>query len=55
MMPAQFDRAASRNAETLIELAYAEDLGDRGDLTAEATIPADARGAARFVCAGRGG
>jgi nicotinate-nucleotide pyrophosphorylase (carboxylating) len=35
-------------ADTLIALALAEDLGDRGDLTAEATIPAIAYGAARF-------
>ena len=36
-------------AETLIALAIAEDLGEVGDLTATATIPADAQGAARVV------
>lgn len=44
-----FGTAERRNAETLIALALAEDLGDQGDLTANATIPADAQGAARFV------
>lgn len=47
--PPPFGPAERANAEALIELALAEDLGDRGDLTAEATIPAEARGAARFV------
>jgi nicotinate-nucleotide pyrophosphorylase (carboxylating) len=37
------------NAEALISLALAEDLGDLGDLTGDATIPADATGSARFV------
>jgi nicotinate-nucleotide pyrophosphorylase (carboxylating) len=37
------------NAEALIALALAEDLGQAGDLTAKATIPADATGTARFV------
>ena len=41
--PAEHD-----NAETLIALALAEDLGQAGDLTARATIPESARGAARF-------
>ncbi|QDV37861.1 carboxylating nicotinate-nucleotide diphosphorylase [Tautonia plasticadhaerens] len=41
--------AERENAETLIALALAEDLGDLGDLTGEATIPADAIGSARFV------
>ena len=36
-------------ADTLIGLALAEDLGGSIDLTAEATIPADALGGARFV------
>ncbi len=73
-MPAtEFDPATRRNAETLIELAFAEDLGTKmpclqsnpltgdielafagdlggvGDLTADATIPRNACGAARFV------
>ena len=47
--PPAFGPAERANAEALIGLALAEDLGDRGDLTAEATIPAEARGAARFV------
>ncbi|RUL89282.1 carboxylating nicotinate-nucleotide diphosphorylase [Tautonia sociabilis] len=37
------------NAESLIELALAEDLGDLGDLTGKATIPEDATGSSRFV------
>lgn len=74
MIPIEFDEAARRNADTLIELALAEDLGlawphlvvdparggialelvqppgrSTGDLTAQATIPETARGAARFV------
>jgi nicotinate-nucleotide pyrophosphorylase (carboxylating) len=73
-----FDPAARRNAETLIELALAEDLGTSmpglslnpqagaielgftelpgrvGDLTAESTIPQDARGAAQFVARSAG-
>lgn len=44
-----FGPAERRNAETLIELALAEDLGDSGDLTALATIPESAQGEARFV------
>jgi nicotinate-nucleotide pyrophosphorylase (carboxylating) len=47
--PPQFDDSVARNAETLIDLAIAEDLGDRGDLTTTTTIPSEARGAARFV------
>jgi nicotinate-nucleotide pyrophosphorylase (carboxylating) len=46
---ATFSDAERRNALVLIDLALAEDLGTAGDLTAEATIPAEARGAARFV------
>ena len=34
---------------SLVALALDEDLGDRGDVTAAATIPADAVGRARFV------
>jgi nicotinate-nucleotide pyrophosphorylase (carboxylating) len=44
----EFDPAPRRNAATLIEMALAEDLGDRGDLTAIATIPVEARGSAIF-------
>ena len=47
--PPAFGPAERANAEALIELALAEDLGDRGDLTAQATIPVEATGAARFV------
>lgn len=36
-------------ARTLIALALAEDLGDRGDVTSAATIPAEAVGRAAFV------
>jgi nicotinate-nucleotide pyrophosphorylase (carboxylating) len=45
----EFGRPEYANAEVLIELALAEDLGSVGDLTGEATIPADATGSARFV------
>ncbi|HEX8199535.1 MAG TPA: carboxylating nicotinate-nucleotide diphosphorylase [Isosphaeraceae bacterium] len=44
-----FGTAEHDNAAALIALALAEDLGTVGDLTAQATIPPDARGAARFV------
>ena len=44
-----FDAAARANAAALIEMAMTEDLGGIGDVTAEATIPENARGAARFV------
>ncbi|HMB02736.1 MAG TPA: carboxylating nicotinate-nucleotide diphosphorylase [Isosphaeraceae bacterium] len=49
-----FGPAESANAATLIELALAEDLGQVGDLTATATIPSRARGAARFVARAEG-
>jgi nicotinate-nucleotide pyrophosphorylase (carboxylating) len=45
----QFGPAERSNAETLIDLALVEDLGETGDLTATATIPSQARGAALFV------
>ncbi len=78
MIRADFDDTARRNAETLIELAVAEDLGTEmpglsvdlaalrialgfaeaqavvGDLTGIATIPPNARGAARFVARSAG-
>jgi nicotinate-nucleotide pyrophosphorylase (carboxylating) len=38
-----------RAAEALIALALSEDLGPRGDVTAEATIPADAVGSATMI------
>ena len=49
-MPAiDFGPAERANAETLIPLALAEDLGEAGDLTGKFTIPAAAMGSARFV------
>ena len=44
-----FSLAEVANAETLITLALAEDLGDKGDITSQATIPEAAIGQARFV------
>jgi len=44
-----FDDVERKNAETLIELALSEDLGQSGDVTAYLTIPAQARGAAKLV------
>src|SRR5687767_7733650 len=35
--------------EKLIALALAEDLGDRGDVTSQAVIPADLQGSAVFL------
>jgi nicotinate-nucleotide pyrophosphorylase (carboxylating) len=78
MPTAEFEPAARRNADTLIELALAEDLGtgmpglslnvlagkidltfaddhpDAGDLTGSVTIPKNARGAAQFVARSAG-
>ena len=48
-MPPSFGPAEHANAEALIALALAEDLGQCGDLTAMATIPESASGSARFV------
>lgn len=45
----EFGTAERTNAETLIDLALAEDLGAAGDLTSLATIPADAVAAASIV------
>lgn len=45
----QFGPAEEENARTLITLAMAEDLKDRGDITSATTIPEDATGAAVFV------
>ncbi|MEO6811512.1 MAG: carboxylating nicotinate-nucleotide diphosphorylase [Isosphaeraceae bacterium] len=50
----EFGAAERSNAESLIALAVAEDLGAAGDLTALATIPADAPGRARFVARSAG-
>jgi nicotinate-nucleotide pyrophosphorylase (carboxylating) len=44
-----FGPAEQACAERLIELAMAEDLGERGDITARAVIPATAEGAGRMV------
>ena len=41
------DEAAACKA--LVDLALAEDLGDRGDITSAAVIPVDMRGRAVFV------
>jgi len=49
-----FDPAAHDNALALIEMAFAEDLGTGGDLTAEATIPDNARGSAQIIARGGG-
>lgn len=49
-----FDDAARGNALTLIGMAVAEDLGEVGDLTANSTIPASARGRAAFVARSEG-
>ena len=45
----QFGEAEGRAADVLIGMALAEDLGQVGDITSMATIPARARGTARFV------
>jgi nicotinate-nucleotide pyrophosphorylase (carboxylating) len=52
--PLQFGPAERACAATLIALALQEDLGSPGDLTAQATIPQEARGAARFVARSSG-
>ncbi|WP_165250901.1 carboxylating nicotinate-nucleotide diphosphorylase [Paludisphaera soli] len=44
-----FGEPERRNAEALIRMALAEDLGERGDLTTTAVIPPHARGTARLV------
>jgi nicotinate-nucleotide pyrophosphorylase (carboxylating) len=49
-----FGIAERANAETLVDLALAEDLDAAGDLTARATIPDDAFGSARFVARAAG-
>lgn len=50
----EFGAAERANAERLIALALVEDLDEAGDLTALATIPADALGKARFVARSAG-
>jgi nicotinate-nucleotide pyrophosphorylase (carboxylating) len=52
--PPVFHDAERQNALALIAMARAEDLGGRGDITGLATIPAEARGSAVFVCRSRG-
>ncbi|MHB1560827.1 MAG: carboxylating nicotinate-nucleotide diphosphorylase [Isosphaeraceae bacterium] len=47
--PIEFGDDARRNLEVLLPLALAEDLGQVGDITSAATIPSQARGAARLV------
>ena len=54
MRSPNFDEAERKNAETLIDLALAEDLGRAGDLTAYLTIPARARGSARLASRSEG-
>ncbi len=49
-----FDDVERINAQTLIDLALAEDLGQAGDLTASLTIPAEARGSARLASRSEG-
>jgi nicotinate-nucleotide pyrophosphorylase (carboxylating) len=44
-----FGELERRNLETLVALALAEDLGERGDITSTATIPGQARGSAILV------
>jgi nicotinate-nucleotide pyrophosphorylase (carboxylating) len=57
-MDATFDvrwgHAEQTNAEALIGMALAEDMGLSGDITGQATIPERALGAARFVARGPG-
>ena len=52
--PVQFGDRERRNALALISLAIKEDLGEVGDITSSATIPSDARGAARLVARSSG-
>lgn len=47
--PIEFGDDARCNLEALLPLALAEDLGQVGDITSAATIPSQARGAARLV------
>ncbi|MGC8638415.1 MAG: carboxylating nicotinate-nucleotide diphosphorylase [Isosphaeraceae bacterium] len=50
----RFGEVEAKSADTLIELALAEDLGQVGDITAAATIPSHAQGKARFVARAAG-
>jgi nicotinate-nucleotide pyrophosphorylase (carboxylating) len=49
-----FGTSEARCAEVLIDLALAEDLGDIGDVTTAATIPAGVAGGARLMARGPG-
>lgn len=50
MIPsADFGPREEANARALIDLALAEDLGTLGDVTANATVPAETTGSVRFV------
>ena len=49
-----FTPAESTAAQSLIELALREDLGNLGDLTSQALIPADLQGKAAFVARAAG-
>jgi nicotinate-nucleotide pyrophosphorylase (carboxylating) len=51
---ADFGGAEKRNAETLIDLALAEDLGEVGDLTTNALFAGQVWGTARFVARSEG-
>jgi nicotinate-nucleotide pyrophosphorylase (carboxylating) len=50
----QFDRSTESAAKLLIELALAEDLRDRGDLTSQSTIPAELNASVNLVSRERG-
>lgn len=50
----QFDRQTESAARLLIELALAEDLRDRGDLTSQSTIPAELSASVNLVSRERG-
>lgn len=45
----EWDESVAEAARKLIRLALEEDLGEWGDVTAQALIPLDARGTVRFV------
>jgi nicotinate-nucleotide pyrophosphorylase (carboxylating) len=49
-----FGEREQQNLEFLIAAALQEDLGQRGDITSQATIPGNARGAARLVARSSG-
>ncbi len=50
----KFGEREQQNLRFLIAVALEEDLGQRGDITSEATIPGDAHGAARLVARSSG-